>query len=41
MDKFIPNGKYVTIRLLCKPISTDGAPNIRTEIVLSFNKVLT
>ena len=36
MDKFIQNAKYVAI---WKAISKDFAPNIRTEIIVSFHKV--
>ena len=39
MDKFIPNWKYLAIITLCKPVSKNFAPNIMTEIVVSFNKV--
>ena len=33
MDKLILNGNCIAIRMLCKPISQDCAPNIRTEII--------
>ena len=37
---FIPNGKQTAIRLLCKPISTDGVANIKADVILSFYTIL-
>ena len=39
MDEFIPNENYASIKTLCKPISTDFAPNIKTEIMVFLHKV--
>ena len=38
MDKFIPNGNYLAIRTLCKPISKDFVPSIRIAIIVPWNK---
>ena len=39
MNKFITNGNYIASRTFCKQISTDFAPDIRTEIMVSFFKI--
>ena len=38
MNKFIPNGKYIFIRTLCKQIAKYFALNIRLRLWYSFIK---
>ena len=37
IDKFIPNGNYVVPRTLCKPFSTDFAPNFDVFSAIRLN----